>query len=157
MLIELKVLVYKVAAMKAVMVVPTLAPIINGAACRRLVIFFATRGTTIEVVTVLDRIAAVVTRPQANDLSWSLKKKRLKDSGDRAFIKKDMRRRNTIIDPNSSINANSARIKGLFTVSSKEFVNGAKVHPPEDDGVDAGVDEPNSAVVIQDARPDKKP
>ena len=68
MLIELNVLVYKVAAIKAVIVVPTLAPIINGAACRSVVIFFATMGTTIEVVTVLDRIAAVVTRPQVNDL-----------------------------------------------------------------------------------------
>src|SRR5258706_14966518 len=37
------------AAMKAVMVVPTLAPRINGAAARSVTTFFATRGTTREV------------------------------------------------------------------------------------------------------------
>ncbi len=64
------------AAMKAVMVVPTLAPIIKGAAARSLTTFFATRGTTRDVVIVLERMAAVVSNPHPNDFSGLLKKKR---------------------------------------------------------------------------------
>ncbi len=58
----------KVLAINAVMVVPMLAPKINDPACLSRIIFLATKGTTNEVVTVLDRIAAVVSKPQANDL-----------------------------------------------------------------------------------------
>lgn len=66
-----------VLAKKAVIVVPMLAPKINAPACLSLITFFATNGTTKEVVTVLDLIAAVVSRPQPNDLKGFLKKKRL--------------------------------------------------------------------------------
>lgn len=63
------VLEFSVAAIKAVIVVPTFAPIIKGAACRRSAILFATMGTTTEVVIVLDLIAAVVNIPQPKDFN----------------------------------------------------------------------------------------
>ena len=65
------------AAMRAVSVVPMFAPKINGAACFKPITFFATKGTTNEVVTVLDRMSAVVSNPQPNDLKELLKKNRL--------------------------------------------------------------------------------
>src|SRR5436190_13650981 len=58
-----------IAARNALMVVPMLAPRINGTALRSLTNRLATRGTTNEVVTELLRIAAVVSTPQAKDLS----------------------------------------------------------------------------------------
>ena len=64
----------KVLARNAVMVVPTLAPKINAPACLSLMTFFATNGTTNEVVTVLERIAAVVSNPHPKDLNGFLKK-----------------------------------------------------------------------------------
>jgi hypothetical protein len=63
-----------VLARNAVMVVPMLAPKINAPACLSLITFFATKGTTNDVVTVLDRIAAVVSKPHPNDLYGFLKK-----------------------------------------------------------------------------------
>ena len=69
MLIALEVFEFKRAAMNAVMVVPILAPIIKGAACLSVTIFFATIGTTTEVVIVLDRMAAVVRSPHPKDLN----------------------------------------------------------------------------------------
>ena len=69
MLIPLDVFEFNVAAIKAVMVVPILAPIIKGEACFNVAIFFATMGTTTEVVIVLERIAAVVSNPHPNDFN----------------------------------------------------------------------------------------
>ncbi len=69
MLMALDVLEFNVAAINAVIVVPILAPIINGAASFNVAIFFATMGTTTEVVMVLERIAAVVSNPHAKDFS----------------------------------------------------------------------------------------
>ena len=66
----------KVAAINAVMVVPIFAPKINGTADFNFTTFFATSGTTKEVVTVLDRMAAVVSNPQVNDFNVFLKKNR---------------------------------------------------------------------------------
>ena len=63
-----------VLAMKAVVVVPILAPKINAPACLSLIIFLATKGTTNEVVMVLERMAAVVSNPHPNDLYGFLKK-----------------------------------------------------------------------------------
>jgi len=63
-----------VLAIKAVIVVPMLAPNINAPACLSLIIFLATRGTTREVVMVLERIEAVVSSPHPNDLYGFLKK-----------------------------------------------------------------------------------
>ena len=68
-LIALEVLEFNVAAIKAVMVVPTFAPIIKGAACFRFAIFLATIGTTTDVVIVLERMAAVVSSPQEKDFN----------------------------------------------------------------------------------------
>ena len=63
-----------IAAINAVIVVPMFAPKIKGRADRNLTTFFATKGTTSEVVMVLDRIAAVVSNPQPNDFNEFLKK-----------------------------------------------------------------------------------
>src|SRR5258707_381236 len=63
-----------VLARKAVMVVPMFAPKINAPACLSLITFLATNGTTSEVVTVLDLMAAVVSSPQPKDLNGFLKK-----------------------------------------------------------------------------------
>ena len=62
------------AARNALMVVPMFAPMMNGMALRRRTTFLATRGTTSEVVTVLERIAAVVRKPQPNDFQAFRKK-----------------------------------------------------------------------------------
>src|SRR5271170_3930880 len=70
------------AAMKAVMVVPILAPRMKGNTDFLFTIFLATRGTTREVVTVLDRIAAVVSTPQTNDFNGLRKKNFLNRSCD---------------------------------------------------------------------------
>lgn len=64
----------KTAAIKAVIVVPILAPRINGAASFKVTIFFATKGTTREVVMVLDRIVAVMISPHPKDFKRLLKK-----------------------------------------------------------------------------------
>jgi len=73
MVIPPAVLEFSVAAIKAVMVVPMFAPIIKGAACLSVVIRLATMGTTTDVVMVLDRIAAVVSRPPQEGLELVLK------------------------------------------------------------------------------------
>lgn len=56
------------AANKAVMVVPRLAPRINGSTRRTDKLPVATSGTVSDVVTELDWIAAVITIPHPNDL-----------------------------------------------------------------------------------------
>ena len=56
-----------IAAINAVRVVPIFAPKIKGTAFLSLTTFLATNGTTNEVVTELERIAAVVIRPQPKD------------------------------------------------------------------------------------------
>lgn len=126
MLIALEVFEFKVAAIKAVTVVPILAPIMNGAACLRLAIFFATIGTTTEVVMVLERIAAVVSSPQLKDLSWFLKKKRLNTSGDLAFSKFEISRLKISIDENNNPRERTAIKKGLGIFASKKSITGEK-------------------------------
>lgn len=93
-----EVLALNMAAMNAVIVVPMFAPMIKGTACFKVLIFLATIGTTTEVVMVLERIAAVVIKPQKNDFSSLVKKNRLKASGDPAFSKSDRSLRNTRMD-----------------------------------------------------------
>ena len=61
------ILEFDIAAMKAVMVVPMFAPRINGTTPWSFTTFFATSGTTSDVVTVLERIAAVSNSPQPKD------------------------------------------------------------------------------------------
>ena len=63
-----------IAAIKAVIVVPMLAPSIKGKADFNRITFLATKGTTNDVVTVLERIAAVVNNPQVKDFNEFLKK-----------------------------------------------------------------------------------
>ena len=72
------------------MVVPTFAPIMNGAAMRSLTTFLATSGTTTDVVMVLDLMAAVVINPQKKDFISPAKKNRLKFSGDCALSKSEI-------------------------------------------------------------------
>ena len=98
--------------MMAVTVVPTLAPMMKGAACFNLTIFFATMGTTTDVVIVLERIADVVMRPQAKDFNGLLKKKRLKVSGSRASNKFDISLRKIRTETNNNTSATVARKKG---------------------------------------------
>ena len=83
-------LVFREAAIKAVTVVPMLAPMMKGTACLRLVIFFATIGTTTDVVMVLERIAAEVRRTQRKDFILFMKTNRLKANGDLANSKSEM-------------------------------------------------------------------
>jgi len=51
-----------------------LAPSIKGKADFNRITFLATKGTTNDVVTVLERIAAVVNNPQVKDFNEFLKK-----------------------------------------------------------------------------------
>ncbi len=124
-LIALVVFEFNVAAIKAVTVVPIFAPMMNGAACFRLAIFFATMGTTTEVVMVLDRIAAVVRSPQAKDLNWFLKKNRLNTSGDFAFNKFEISLLKISIDENNKASESIAMKNGLGIFASKKSMIGA--------------------------------
>jgi len=63
----------KIAAIKAVIVVPIFAPKINGNASLALMRPIATTGTNKEVVTELDCIDAVSNTPHKNDLNLFLK------------------------------------------------------------------------------------
>ena len=65
----LEVFEFRNAAINAVIVVPIFAPKMKGAACFSLTIFCATIGTTTEVVMVLERMAAVVSKPQIKDFN----------------------------------------------------------------------------------------
>ena len=102
-------------ARNAVMVVPTLAPMIKGAACLKVTSFLATIGTTTEVVIVLDRMAAVVATPQNRDLSRFVKKNLLKASGDLALSMSEMIFRNNNTDPKINRNESAIKTKPLFT------------------------------------------
>ena len=108
------------------MVVPTLAPIINGAACLRFTILLATIGTTTDVVIELDRIAAVVRRPQENDFSGLLKKKRLNTSGLLAFNRSEISLLKISIDAKRRRIASTTRTNGLFTASINQLVTNEK-------------------------------
>lgn len=111
----------------AVTVVPMLAPIMNGPACFNLTIFFATIGTTTDVVIVLERIAAVVRSPQVNDFNGLLKTKRLKASGSRASSKFEINLRKIKTDVNNKRRARAARKKGLGIILIRKPVMGSKL------------------------------
>lgn len=113
MLIALLLSVYRMAAIKAVMVVPIFAPRIKGAACLKRTIFFATKGTTREVVTVLERITAVRLKPQKKDINWFWKKKYRKRSGNRTNKRFEISLRNKIIEVKSNTKEMTVRTKLL--------------------------------------------
>ena len=117
---------FNVAAMNAVIVVPMFAPIMNGAASFNVAIFLATMGTTTDVVIVLERIAAVVINPHANDLSGFLKKKRLNLSGDLAARRSEINFLNIRIEIKSKVTAISANKKGLLTDVIRKSMRGPK-------------------------------
>jgi hypothetical protein len=73
---------FNVAAIKAVIVVPMLAPKIKGAAFFNETMRCATKGTANEVVMVEDRMAAVVVTPQKNAFQFLLKNTFVNFSGD---------------------------------------------------------------------------
>ena len=127
MLIAPPVLTLKNAAMKAVMVVPMLAPNINGAALRSETIRCATIGTTTEVVIVLERMAAVVIVPQKNDFHAFLKKKRLKRSGELANRSPEINFRKTRIEVNSKMNDNAASRNPLGIISTSHPTTGPNI------------------------------
>jgi len=126
MLIVCSPVVSIITAIKAVMVVPTFAPIMKGAACRKVVILFATMGTTTEVVIVLDLIAAVVSTPHEKDLNGCWKKNLLKASGDPAFNRFEMILLNNSIERNSKTNDKAARIAELPMWFKMKFVSESK-------------------------------
>jgi hypothetical protein len=125
MLIPLDVLEFNIAAMNAVIVVPTLAPMINGAASFKVAIFFATMGTTTDVVMVLDRIAAVVSSPHEKDLSGFVKKKRLNLSGDFAASRSEINLLKMRIEENKRPTAIMASKNGLSIVVNRKSIIGA--------------------------------
>ncbi len=125
-LIPLEEFEFNVAAIKAVIVVPILAPSIKGAASFKVAIFFATIGTTTDVVMVLERIAAVVTSTHPNDLSWFLKKNRLNNSGDFAASRLEINLLKISIEPNSNARAIIANKNGLLMFANKKSIIGAK-------------------------------
>lgn len=98
-----------VLAMKAVIVVPIFAPKINAAACLSFMVFFATRGTTNEVVTVLDRMAAVVRIPQPKDLYGFLNTNCCTRPCELNPIICDITFRKNKMEPRSKITDNAAR------------------------------------------------
>ena len=100
---------YKRTAMNAVTVVPIFAPRMNGAAFLRETKFFATIGTTNEVVMVLDLIAPVSTTPHVKDFSGLSKKNLPKDSGCLTFSAFETIRRNKSIDRNNNPTAISTK------------------------------------------------
>ena len=124
MLIPLEVFELSVAAMKAVIVVPMFAPMMKGAACFNVAIFFATIGTTTDVVMVLERIAAVVSKPHPKDFNSFLKKKRLNTSGDFAFSRSEISLRKISIEENSSPSDRMARKKPLGIFSIRKSIMG---------------------------------
>ncbi len=124
MLSPLEVFEFKNAAINAVTVVPILAPKIKGAACLSFTIFCATIGTTTEVVIVLERMAAVVSKPHVKDFNGFLKKNRLKTSGDFAFKRSEINLLKIRMDAKSKATATAARKNGLGMLAIKKLVMG---------------------------------
>src|SRR5688572_3745391 len=125
MLMALDVLEFNVAAINAVIVVPILAPRINGAASFNVAIFLATMGTTTDVVMVLERIAAVVSRPHAKDLSGFVKKKRLNLSGDFAARRSEINLLKIRMEENKSASEIEANKNGLGIFVKRKSMIGA--------------------------------
>src|SRR5690606_10684874 len=112
------------AAIKAVMVVPIFAPRINGTTFRNETIFFAAIGTTRDVVTVLDRIAAVVISPQKNDFDGLVKTNLPNRSGDCLVTSLEMSLLKTMIDVNSSPKARTASTSPLEMFPTRKSIRG---------------------------------
>ena len=129
----------KKAAMNAVMVVPMLAPRINGAALRSETIRCATIGTTTEVVMVLERIAAVVTVPQKNDFHAFLKKKRLKRSGELASNNPEINFLKKRIDVNSRIKDKDASKNPFGIIFTIQLITGPNMYHFDEKEVATGV------------------
>lgn len=127
MLIAPEVLALKNAAIKAVIVVPMLAPKMNGAAFRSETIRCATIGTTTDMVMVLERIAAVVTVPQKKDFQAFLKKKRLKRWGELASSKPEINFLKTRMEENKRINESAASKNPLGIKSPSHSTTGPNI------------------------------
>src|SRR5262245_10499392 len=105
------------------------APRINGTASSSFTTFLATIGTTSEVVTELERMAAVVSIPQPKDFSGLWKKNLWNLSGDpkpRRFVSTSRKKR---IDPKRSANESTMSTKPLPIVVTSQDVNVPK--PPK--------------------------
>jgi hypothetical protein len=96
----------------------------NGAACLSLTIFFATIGTTTEVVMVLERIAAVVINPHKKDFNGLLKKNRLNISGFFAFKRSEINLRKIRMEEKSRANAKTAKKNALGIFAIKKLMMG---------------------------------
>lgn len=108
-------------AIKAVIVVPILAPMINGVTLLKRIVFVATKGTTIEVVIELLCAAAVIPNPHANDLYGLSKMKLLIFSCDGPIISLEIMLDKNFIDPNRSPNAPMIPMKLLPIIDMAEF------------------------------------
>src|SRR5690606_19230894 len=115
-----------IAAMKAVMVVPMFAPRINGTTSRNETTFFAAIGTTSEVVTVLDRIAAVVTSPQKNDLNGLTNTSLLNVSCNRLVRRLVMSLLKTMIEMKRSPKDRVTRRNTLAMLPTRKSITGPK-------------------------------
>ena len=122
MLMALAEFEFTVAAMKAVMVVPMLAPKMKGAAFLIDTIFFATNGTTTDVVMVEDRMAAVVVTPQKNAFNRFLKNKLLNRSGDPVSNNPEINFLKSRMEINTSANARMASINPFGIISEKKSI-----------------------------------
>lgn len=126
MLMALEELEFKIAAINAVIVVPMLAPRINGAAFFNETKRCATMGTTTDVVIVEERMAAVVVTPQKKEVNVFLKNSRLNRSGEFPRNKPEISFRKTRIEINNKTNDNSTSINPLpikFTSTSTSILN----------------------------------
>src|SRR6187402_3431498 len=120
------------AARKAVMVVPMLAPRINGTADRSFTNFLATSGTTRDVVTVLERMRAVVNNPHPKDLTGILKKNCWNLSGEPTPNKEERTFLKNRIDPNSNAKAITKRINPLSIEVTRKSMTGLKPLPKKE-------------------------
>ena len=114
MAILIAMLEFDIAAMNAVIVVPMFAPRINGTDWLSRITFFATNGTTSEVVIVLERIAAVSTSPQPKHFIGLWKKNRCTPVPyvcNPSIADSTLRKKS--IDPNSNANERITRMKPL--------------------------------------------
>ena len=121
-LMALDELEFKVAAIKAVIVVPMFAPKMKGAAFLRETTRLATNGTTADVVMVEDRIAAVVVTPKKNAFNRFLKNRSLNRSGEPVSNSPEINFLNRRIDVNSNAKESIARIKPLFITTTNQSI-----------------------------------
>ncbi len=112
--------------------VPMLAPRMNGTTPFSLTNFLATRGTTNDVVIVLDLIAAVINSPQPKDWIGLLKKYRFTRSCVRNPSKLEITRLKRSIDPKSMEKERMMRTSPLPISSTSRVIIAPRTEPRKD-------------------------